>query len=142
MGSALGSESAIKSDGCRKMSDLNIQISGGKTQFLPGEEIKGRITWRLNPKDHALELRLFWFTQGKGTSDVGIVGKIPFENPLREGGSDFRFVLPDAPHSFSGRLISLVWALELVALKTKAAQRVEFIMGPDGGEITLSSMLG
>ncbi|MCX7049938.1 MAG: hypothetical protein NTX50_31205 [Candidatus Sumerlaeota bacterium] len=88
------------------MSDLNIQIDGGKTHFLPGEEIKGRISWRLEPKDKMIELRLFWFTKGKGTSDVEIVEKIPFENPPQEGASDFRFALPEAPHSFSGRLIS------------------------------------
>ncbi|MCX7047252.1 MAG: hypothetical protein NTX50_17405 [Candidatus Sumerlaeota bacterium] len=121
------------------MSNLDIQITGGKTQFLPGEEIKGRISWRLDPKDKAIELRLFWFTKGKGTGDVGIVEKIPFENPLPEGASDFRFVLPESPHSFSGKLISLIWALELVARKTKATKRAEFTMGPDGKEILIHS---
>ena len=49
------------------------------------------------------------------------------------------FVLPPAPYSFSGKLISLIWAVEVVAEGIKEASRLEFTLSPDGREITLSS---
>jgi hypothetical protein len=78
---------------------------------------------------------LFWFTQGKGTEDVGVVAKEIVPSPGADGTHRVRFTLPEAPYSFSGRLISLIWAVELVA--DDAAARWEFVLAPDGREIVL-----
>ena len=57
----------------------------------------------------------------------------------RTGNRPFRFQLPDAPYSFSGKLISLIWAIEAVAEGIKEAARYEFVLAPEGREIELGS---
>ena len=47
--------------------------------------------------------------------------------------------LPAGPYSFSGRLISLIWALELVAEPGNHVARVEITLGPDGQEVVLAT---
>src|ERR1043166_4380135 len=48
--------------------------------------------------------------------------------------------LPESPYSFSGKLISLVWALELVAEPSKEVIRREFVLAPGGEEVRLDSL--
>jgi len=119
------------------MNELNITIADNRDAFEPGEELTGTVSWRLERQPRAVELRLFWFTRGKGTEDAGIVERMRFEPATVEETRSFRFRLPEAPYSFSGKLISLVWALELVAEPLKQAARQEFILAPDGREVRL-----
>jgi hypothetical protein len=45
--------------------------------------------------------------------------------------------LPLAPYSFSGKLISLIWGLELVLEPSQETARFEFTLSPTGEEIML-----
>ena len=123
------------------MSDFRVTIRDGKTGFRPGEFVEGSAAWNIGQAPEAVELRLIWFTRGKGTPDVSIVDSSSMAAPAAMGDSAFRFVLPDGPHSFSGSLISLTWAVEAIALaprsKPLAAGRAEFVLSPDGQEIVL-----
>ncbi len=121
------------------MSELKIALREERTQFQPGEEIVGAAGWEFPQPPAALEIRLFWFTRGKGTEDTEVVATQRLENPQTAEARPFRFQLPAAPYSFSGRLISLIWALELVALPSKEAARIEFVMAPEGKEVVLES---
>ena len=122
------------------MSSLDIEIENGRTSFKPGEEIRGRAKWEFDENPQRLELSLFWRTQGKGTQDTGVTQTITFDNP---GGSDqrnFRLTAPDGPYSFSGRLISIIWALELVEpSKGKDYVRKEIVISPTGEEVVCSN---
>ena len=120
------------------MSELEIKTRDDRTVFLPGEKLAGQVMWRLESPPGTAELRLFWRTEGKGTKDVNIVDKITFDNPRQQGVRDFQFQLPDGPYSFSGRLISLVWALELVLGTTWGTERLEIIVSPTMSEVVLS----
>lgn len=119
------------------MSTLSITVRDNKKQFLPGDTITGAVAWQISQEVEALELRLIWFTSGKGTTDVSVENVQRFPQPALVGNSAFSFVLPSAPHSFSGNLISLTWALELVATRGDDATRWEFVMAPGGTEIVL-----
>ena len=57
-------------------------------------------------------ISLLWHTEGKGTEDVEVVEQINVEDPPITGSHDFSFRVPDFPWSFSGTLISLIWAVE------------------------------
>lgn len=118
------------------MSELEIKTRGDKITFLPGEEIAGQVSWLLDSPSR-VELRLFWRTEGKGTKDAKVVESINFDNLKRQESREFRFQLPDAPYSFSGKLISLIWALELVVASTDEAERLEIIISPTNSEILL-----
>jgi len=122
------------------MSDLKIELKEDRAAFEPGTAVDGHVSWSLNKPEHALELRLFWFTRGKGTEDAGVVATQRFEQPLPQETRSFRFELPKAPYSFSGNLISLIWALELIVYPSKEVVRREFILGPGGSEVRLESV--
>jgi hypothetical protein len=119
------------------MSELKIEIGEDRLAFEPGEEISGKVSWNFEKTPHILELRLFWFTRGKGTEDAGIAGTSKFEQPQASESRTFRHQLPNAPYSFSGKLISLVWALELIAYPSKETTRREFVVAPGGQEVQL-----
>jgi hypothetical protein len=121
-----------------EMSRLAIEISEDKKVFAPGETIKGTVKWQMDENPASLELSLFWYTAGKGTQDVGVVNSLKFDNPGSFGKKDFRFVLPNGPYSFSGKLISLIWALELTSIPSSQTERIEITVSPSGSEILLN----
>lgn len=122
------------------MPQLNIQLSEERHEFRPGETIQGRFSWELE-KDADVELRLIWFTQGKGTQDVGIIQTQRVERPPMAGEEAFKFILPNGPYSFTGKLITLAWALELVTIPGDEAQRVDFTLSPTGHWVVLPAVL-
>jgi hypothetical protein len=121
------------------MSDLQIDIDDGRSAFTPAADLSGKVSWSLEKPPRWLELRLFWVTRGKGTEDRAVVQVARFDQPQPAETRTFRFKLPEGPYSFSGKLISLVWALELVAEPSRAVSRVEIILAPEGREILLDS---
>jgi hypothetical protein len=122
------------------MTNLTIDFTEKKTTFQPGDEVSGTISWSLEKAAHKIELRLFWFTRGKGTEDAGIVDSLKFEQPLQNETRSFRFRLPEAPYSFSGALISLIWAVELIVYPTKEVVRRELEVGPEKHEVRLPTV--
>jgi hypothetical protein len=114
---------------------LAIAPTSGDASRTPRSVLELRARWSLPSAPRSLQARLFWFTRGKGTEDVGIVATEEVPAAGADGEHRLRFTLPEAPYSFSGRLISLVWAVELVADETAA--RWEFVLAPDGREILL-----
>lgn len=119
------------------MSELRILVRDERRSFRPGETLEGVAGWRLDQEPKSVELRLFWFTRGKGTEDVGVVNQLNFPEPQLEEGRKFSFTLPAEPFSFSGQLISLIWALELVVEPGELSTRVEIIVSPTSQEILL-----
>lgn len=119
------------------MNTFHIQLHDHRTYFRPGEWVEGTVSWNLDRSVENVELRFLWFTRGKGDDDVSVVDTQVFANPQRMESRPFRVQMPHAPHSFSGKLISLLWALELVAPPLDEAARFEFSLSPSGQEIVL-----
>jgi hypothetical protein len=119
------------------MEKLSIVLDSDKTTFAPRETIRGTVRWSLDPGTRRLELSLFWYTAGKGTRDVGVIETRQFDEPGTVGWKDFSFTLPDGPYSFSGKLISLIWALELTCSPGSETIRREITLSPTGHEIVL-----
>ena len=119
------------------MNLIEVTIQDGYTSFRPGDVVEGTVMWQLDPPPSEVEARLFWFTRGKGTRDVVIVETIPYHGPTRMERRAFRFQLPSGPYSFSGKLISLVWAIEVVAQPGDTSERAEITVSPTGDEIQL-----
>ena len=121
------------------MRDLEIRTRDDKTDYRPSEEVAGEISWQTDAAPHDAELRLFWHTAGKGTRDVEVVESISFESPARQDRRPFRFTLPDAPYSFSGKLVSSIWSLELV-LSSGETERLDIVISPTRNEIALQGV--
>jgi len=106
----------------------------------PGSEVDLIITWDLNSEPTSLELRQVWNTSGKGDRDLKIINVDTIPVSSKHGNQRMSVVLPWGPYSFSGKLISLTWAFELVALPSKESVRHEFTMAPSGEEVRLQSV--
>ena len=120
------------------MSNLEIQIEQDRTAFTPGEEIAGSAKWQLDNSQEYLELTLYWRTEGKGTQDIGIVETLRFDNPESFGEREFKLRLPSGPYSFSGKLISIIWAFELSVSQGKDSLRKEITISPTKEEIVFT----
>jgi hypothetical protein len=117
---------------------LTINTLDGGHWFKPGENIEGKVSWRLDDDAEAIEIRLFWYTEGKGSQDVEVVNEKRITNPDRHGDRSFRFRVPKQPYSFSGKLITLAWAIELVVLPGGETERLDLLVGPQPVEVDLS----
>ena len=122
------------------MPSLSIQLEPDKTAFRPGDSVAGTGSWQLDDQPKQVELRLLWYTQGKGDEDAGLVETMTFAQPSPADRRPFHFTLPTAPYSFSGSLISLTWALELSTQPGDQCERREITMAPTGQEILLEAL--
>ncbi len=118
---------------------MTIQIHlDGNPAHEPGTEVRGRATWQsLNRQSKSVLISLLWHTEGKGTEDVAIIEQIKVEGPSAAGSREFAFVLPNFPWSFSGTLLSLVWAIEASLEPAGEVARVDIVSAPGTEEVQL-----
>lgn len=117
---------------------IRIEIADGRA-FRPGETVRGTVSWELDREPESVALRLFWYTSGKGTRDVEIVDEVEFEIAQQRHSEEFSFQAPLSPYSFSGSLISLIWAIEAVVQPGGESVREEIIISPTGTEVRLNA---
>jgi hypothetical protein len=112
---------------------LRLGTKGGRTSFPPGGIIEGVAAWTLDAAPKRAELRLFWFTEGKGTSDLEVVHVEDFDDLSAQAVKSFRFELPYEPASIEGRLVSVRWAIELVVRAPRErVLRLDLVVSPSG----------
>jgi hypothetical protein len=116
-----------------------ITLENGDGAFRPYDEIRGTVAWELEALPKSIELRLFWFTSGRGTPEAGVVEMRSLPASL-QGEERFSFSLPGSPYSLSGKLIQFTWALELVAEPLGQVGLREFILGPEKQTIELPAI--
>jgi len=131
--------------GSPQMTFIEIELDDGRTSFRPGEELAGSVLWDLSEGESvqsapdSAEVRLVWFTRGRGDRDSGIVAAEELAGPQAVDRRRFRFTLPAGPYSVSGKLVSIVWAVEVVLEPGSRAARTEIVVSPTGREILLHS---
>lgn len=120
------------------MVQLEITTEFDNLAFVPADTIRGQVTWMSEDADspEQAELRLFYYTAGKGTRDVEVIDSRPVPQPGSNGQFDYEFQLPEGPYSFSGKLISVIWALEF-QFGRDATERLEFTLSPTGEAVDL-----
>ncbi len=118
---------------------LSITTPGDLTAFDPGSEIELYIGWEFENDPSSIEVRLVWSTSGKGDQDLKVVQKIVLESPPNREERPVLIALPWGPYSFSGKLISLVWGIELIAFPSKESIRKTIVIAPQGKEILLTA---
>ncbi len=116
---------------------LHLTLADGSTSFAPGQTISGQVRWQLDQAPAWIELRLFWYTQGKGTQDVGVVVRERYEQPQISDTKSFALTAPAEPPSCSGRLVSISWALELVSSDDQPVPRIDLVIAPGAQELRL-----
>jgi hypothetical protein len=115
---------------------MSTTITIERRDLRPHETVTGRVTWQLEKEPRDLELRLCWFTRGRGTEESCAIDALPLGDTLH-GERSFSFCLPAEPWSTNGTLIQIAWALEVVAKKTGSLAVAEFVVAPQRLEIAL-----
>lgn len=121
------------------MAELSIKTELDNLAYTPGETLRGEVAWEIDlmKNSDGGEVRLFYYTSGKGTQDVETIKTLAVAAGEAVGSQKFEFKLPAEPYSFSGKLVSLIWALEFQMLESDETERLEFVMSPSGQEIDL-----
>ena len=119
------------------MTTLTVELDGSRNAFLPGEAVEGQVSWDLEAAPRSLEVRLFWYTSGRGDADQEVVAVEEVPAPAASGWLRFSFRLPPGPYSFSGQLVTLAWAVELVAPAEGLAGRADLVVGPERREVRI-----
>ena len=119
---------------------LTLRINQDPNTLVPGQVIDGVAGWRLDDAPRDAIIRLFWFTEGKGTCDVGVVEELSLPHHLAELSGTFRFTIPAAPYSFCGQLITLKWAIELLVDKGDLVERLDLIASPWVEQVSLKKV--
>ncbi len=117
---------------------LRITTSDDRVAVVPGEEIEVVASWELDAPPESVEVRLVWETRGKGDTDREIVWGTQVESPRVVDSRPFAVRLPHGPYSCSGKLISLVWHLEVEALRKMGSAKSEIVLSPHGSEVLLA----
>ena len=94
---------------------LTLETTDGGRWFKPGELVEGRAVG-----EH-------------GRADQTRAGQ-----RAQAGERDFSIRVPNVPYSFSGKLITLAWAIELVALPGGETERLDLVIGPQPVEVDLT----
>jgi len=114
---------------------MEVRIDSDQKALHPGEELKCHALMQ-NPTDAiGGEFHVLWYTEGRGTQDIHLVHSEPFHHIRGRRDYSFSFELPQQPYSFSGKLISLIWAVEVVI--GDSVGRATFTLSPHESEITL-----
>ena len=107
-----------------------------RKDLRPFERLAGRVTWQLGHRPRSLELRLFWYTRGRGMTDTGEVAKLALD-PAVAGSREFSFELPEGPYSVNGALVAVVWGVELVDPEMGGMGWEAFTVSPVRKELVL-----
>lgn len=116
---------------------IRLGLRENKTVFAPGETISGAALWEFPERKKRIEVRLVWSTRGKGTEDGTTVETVSLNTSSAADTGTFSFTAPNAPYSFNGTLIALIWAVELVVSPGDEFERIEITIAPSGSEIVL-----
>jgi len=119
---------------------LELHTHDDETDFNPGDDVRVRLTWDLTAQPESLALSLTWHTEGKGDRDSSVVETVELSDVQQKQSVDLSITLPDGPYSFSGQLISLIWALEAVAHPSGASARRDIVLAPGKKEVTLGKV--
>lgn len=128
------------------MAEIDFQVkfkdgvaAEGARGYLPGATVSGiyEIVPQSNIRCRKAEIRLEWYTEGKGDRDGEVIDSREIAaGDLMAGkriGDAFVFQLPSQPWSYAGYFITVVWAITVkidVPMGKDIIRSVRLIMAP------------
>jgi hypothetical protein len=103
--------------------------------YFPGERVEGELVWSFPSAGQTLHVRLIVTTSGRGSQDETAFAEETVPAARGRGSKRFSLKLPEGPYSFSGKLISLIWAVEASTEAGGATVRKGIVVSPTGEEI-------
>ncbi|GHC55629.1 hypothetical protein [Roseibacillus persicicus] len=115
-----------------------VEIELDHFHHQPFQELTGRVRITGSLPAKKMELRVFWFTRGRGDEEAKVLHRQ--EISPHDSLVPFAWKLPPAPYSFAGKLITLAWAVEVVDEKEQSLDLVPFLLSPSGEEMQLEAL--
>ena len=119
------------------MNEVRVQLKDEQRVFRPDETVRGVVTWNFDRPPSCVEARLCWHCTGASGTETRTIETRDFDKPAATGKREFSFRLPDAPCSFQAAYATLNWAVEIVALPSRACAHVCFDLSPAGEPLSL-----
>jgi hypothetical protein len=99
-------------------SGIEILIEDEDLVVRPGQNLRGGFRAASGDPVHArkAELSVLWYTEGKGTEDMGVVfHQTVAENRQLDAQDAFPFEvkMPDSPWSYDGKILKIRWAVRV-----------------------------
>ncbi len=116
-----------------------IRLQTDYDAYYPGTDLVATVTWHFSEPPTGFLFRLLWTTEGKGTQDVGQVSTKRISTTKSQGSEDVKIRLPWGPYSYSGKLLSILWSIEVTAEPGGETASFPFIMGPDAKEVLMGT---
>ncbi len=119
---------------------ISIHLHDEQTGFAPGGTIAGEVRWNQLPVSDktVISLELAFRTEGKGTSQREVFHELEWPVTMAKGNESFTIEAPNWPWSFSGKLVSILWALDAWQ-GNEHAEAVPVTISPNGDEMDLYS---
>lgn len=119
------------------MNNIALILRDQQTAYKPGSRLSGEVQWNIELNSATIVVSVFYQTEGIGSEDATTILTQTIEACSTTGSQNFAFTLPSSPYSFSGKLITLRWAIgaEIKALKTLTI--IPIIISPTDSEINL-----
>jgi hypothetical protein len=92
---------------------VGIILRSPDGRFAPKGRVEGSVSWDLESAPAWLEVRLTWHTEGKGTDEVMVVGRLPLTDVRVGNQRTFSFTLPEMPYTYHGRIFSILWSIDV-----------------------------
>lgn len=106
-----------------------LRVMPEKEWVRPGASLRVKVAWHLDGPEDWLRVRLLWYTEGRGTRDVGVGDARELDGRSMDGEEEVILKAPEGPYSFHGRLISLHWVVEL-ATAGGVAEQTPVVLAP------------
>lgn len=109
-------------------------------RLAPGDSLVFTLARDKSASPEPLSVQLGWFTEGRGTADADVVWseQLPALAPGAE--RSFEIPLPTAPWSFSGKLVSVSWRLEVLDAKRRPLVAVPLVVAPGDAPVALPAL--
>lgn len=118
------------------MNTMQLSLVNKPACYRPGDVVQCEVDWQLDQSPRLIELRLLWYTRGKGSADMQVVAADQCPNLQVSGRWQIGIRIPDdAVCSYTGQLMSINWAVEVVAEKKLAFARQEIDISPTGAAV-------
>ena len=101
---------------------VRLETADHRRRYRPGDVVDGLVAWENQDAPKTVEVRLFWRTSGKGTQDIGVTDTFVIKDAAPVGAELFSLRLPASPPSYSGTLVSILWAIEAIVTEGKKRQ--------------------
>lgn len=116
------------------MDRISIQLGRGDRAYVPGEPITGEVAWDLAEAPKRVTVRLLWQTSGRGTRDTTVVAEQQWEMLSVREERPFEFAGQPGPYSYSGKLITLGWFVEVTSSDGHHDEQT-LMLSPTGEEV-------